>query len=145
MDFKRKMKLGIFMVTGSLALGLVTAPSVNQLYRRLGNNVSVVSEPATAVTVKALKLKTSTTKSRQTQSTVTQTSSQQARTRTDVRPKCLPVAVTKPRQQKLQTQSVKPVNVDTMASSRAPQASQPQPVAVRVNHQPAQLGPAVKN
>jgi len=53
MDFKRKIKLGIFTATGALAIGLVAAPSVNHVLHAASDNVSTVNQTVAPTTVKA--------------------------------------------------------------------------------------------
>ncbi|BDZ31731.1 hypothetical protein RA086_10930 [Lactiplantibacillus sp. WILCCON 0030] len=53
MDFKRQIKLGIFVTTGLIVLGLLITPSVNQLFHMAVGDVSVVKTTKTALTVSA--------------------------------------------------------------------------------------------
>ncbi|VDG19998.1 hypothetical protein [Lactiplantibacillus mudanjiangensis] len=53
MQFKRKVKVGIFATTSALVLGLVAAPSVNHVLHAASDNVTTVSQTAAPTTVKA--------------------------------------------------------------------------------------------
>ncbi|AVK63643.1 hypothetical protein C5Z26_05785 [Lactobacillus sp. CBA3606] len=53
MDFKQKVKSGIFTATGALVIGLVAAPSVDHVLHAASNNVTTVSDTTAPTTVKA--------------------------------------------------------------------------------------------
>ncbi|MFC6295565.1 hypothetical protein ACFQH1_10180 [Lactiplantibacillus daoliensis] len=125
MNFKQKMKLGILIVTGSLALGLVAAPSVNQIFHQVDGQVNVISNSETAITVKAIRQQAKSVKSRSTRSVATRASF----TTVSPVPKSVSVALTKQDRLRPATSLGRPVVV---ASHQASQ-------------RPTKLGPTVKN
>lgn len=129
MNFKQRLKLGIFVVTGSLVLGLVAAPSVNQFFQPLDDQVSVISNPATTITVKAIRQRAKTGKSRSTRTVAPQTETRVAFTTTGLAPRPVPVAYREPGRPRPATSLGKPVAVASHQTSQ----------------RPAKLGPAVKN
>jgi len=102
MNFKQKLKLGIFVVTGSLALGLVTAPSVNQIFHPLDDQVSVIRNPATTITIKAIHLQAKSVKSRSTRTVATPTATRASFTITGPAPRPVPVVYREPGQPRSQ-------------------------------------------
>lgn len=145
MNFKRKIKLGIAMVTGTLVVGLLVAPSVNQLF----HHDSQVVRQSTAVTVKALVNPTKTTAAVQPKLAIKSTTkanysvSKLASTR-----QCPSVALTTISSQRPQSTLVKTLSATVLTQARPTQFQRRARVVVavaRVTDQPAKLGPAVKN
>jgi len=129
MNFKQKLKLGIFVVTGSLVLGLVAAPSVDQFFHPLDGQVSVISNSATTITVKAIRQRAKMVKSRSTQTVATPTATRTSFTITGPAPRPVPVVYREPGRPRSATSLGKPVAVASHQTSQ----------------RPAKLGPAVKN
>lgn len=145
MNFKRKIKLGIAMVTGTLVVGLLVTPSVNQLCHHDGQ----VVRQSTAVTVKALTNPTKTTAAIQPKLAVKSTTkTNYSVSKTASTQQCPSVALTTISSQRPQSAPIKPVSATVVTQARPTQFQRRAQVVVavaRVTDQPAKLGPAVKN